>query len=67
MQKYVLKINSLVHTLNGSSLAVWRTLIAIMENNQNEDGSIDISGLIQDVFAKIVNSYLTHNASDFEP
>ena len=29
-------------TLNGSGLAVGRTLIAIMENYQNEDGSIDI-------------------------
>ena len=34
--------NSLVNTLNGSSLAVGRTLIAIMENYQNADGSIDI-------------------------
>ena len=34
--------NRLVHTLNGSSLAVGRTLIAIMENYQNEDGSIAI-------------------------
>jgi seryl-tRNA synthetase len=31
-----------VHTLNGSGLAVGRTLIAIMENNQQEDGSIVI-------------------------
>jgi seryl-tRNA synthetase len=30
----------LVHTLNGSGLAVGRTLIAIMENNQRSDGSI---------------------------
>jgi seryl-tRNA synthetase len=36
------KKNEFVHTLNGSSLAVGRTLVAIMENNQNEDGSIDI-------------------------
>ena len=36
------KKNRLVHTLNGSSLAVGRTLIAIMENYQNEDGSIRI-------------------------
>lgn len=36
------KKNSLVHTLNGSSLAVGRTLIAIMENYQNRDGSITI-------------------------
>ena len=36
------KKNELVHTLNGSSLAVGRTLVAIMENFQNSDGSIDI-------------------------
>ena len=29
-----------VHTLNGSGLAVGRTLLAIMENYQQEDGSI---------------------------
>ena len=34
--------NILVSTLNGSSLAVGRTLVAIMENFQNEDGSITI-------------------------
>jgi seryl-tRNA synthetase len=32
----------LVHTLNGSGLAVGRTLVAIMENNQRADGSITI-------------------------
>ena len=31
-----------VHTLNGSGLAVGRTLIAILENYQNEDGSVSI-------------------------
>ena len=31
-----------VHTLNGSGLAVGRTMIAILENYQNEDGSISI-------------------------
>jgi len=36
------KKNAMVNTLNGSSLAVGRTLVAIMENYQNEDGSIDI-------------------------
>lgn len=35
------KKNSLVHTLNGSALAVGRTLVAIMENYQNSDGSIN--------------------------
>lgn len=32
----------LVHTLNGSGLAVGRTLVAILENYQNADGSIEI-------------------------
>lgn len=36
------KKNQLVHTLNGSSLAVGRTLVAIMENYQQKDGSIKI-------------------------
>ena len=31
-----------VHTLNGSGVAVGRALIAVMENYQNEDGSISI-------------------------
>jgi seryl-tRNA synthetase len=34
--------NELVHTLNGSGLAVGRTLVAVLENHQNEDGSITI-------------------------
>ena len=34
--------NELVHTLNGSSLAVGRTLVAIMENYQEKDGSIRV-------------------------
>ena len=32
----------LVHTLNGSGLAVGRTLVAVMENYQNADGSITV-------------------------
>lgn len=32
--------NYLVHTLNGSSLAVGRTIVAILENYQNKDGSV---------------------------
>lgn len=32
----------LLHTLNGSGLAIGRTLLAIMENYQNEDGSITV-------------------------
>ena len=41
------KKNRLVHTLNGSALAVGRTLIAIMENYQNEDGSVSIPSVLQ--------------------
>ncbi len=32
----------LVHTLNGSALAVGRTIVAILENYQNQDGSVDV-------------------------
>jgi len=39
--------NTLVHTLNGSGLAVGRTLVAIMENNQKADGSINIPLVLQ--------------------
>ena len=41
------KKNVFVHTLNGSSLAVGRTLVAIMENGQNEDGTIDIPKVLK--------------------
>ncbi|RLA68807.1 MAG: serine--tRNA ligase [Epsilonproteobacteria bacterium] len=41
------KKNRFVHTLNGSALAVGRTLIAIMENYQNEDGSIEIPEVLK--------------------
>ena len=41
------KKNTFVHTLNGSSLAVGRTLVAIMENFQNEDGSINIPEVLK--------------------
>ena len=36
-----------VGTLNGSGLAVGRTLIAILENYQNEDGSINVPKVLQ--------------------
>lgn len=39
--------NRLVHTLNGSSLAVGRTLVAIMENYQQSDGSIRIPQILE--------------------
>ena len=38
---------TLVHTLNGSGLAVGRTFAAILENFQNEDGSITIPRVLQ--------------------
>ncbi|MEA3289478.1 MAG: serine--tRNA ligase [Campylobacterota bacterium] len=41
------KKNVLCHTLNGSSLAVGRTLVAIMENYQNEDGSVEIPEVLK--------------------
>jgi len=37
----------LLHTLNGSGLAVGRTLVAIMENNQQADGSIKIPTILK--------------------
>ncbi|MBV1841684.1 MULTISPECIES: serine--tRNA ligase [Photobacterium] len=37
----------LVHTLNGSGLAVGRTMVAIMENNQEADGRIRIPAVLQ--------------------
>jgi seryl-tRNA synthetase len=39
--------NELVHTLNGSGLPVGRTLVAILENFQREDGSVAIPKVIQ--------------------
>jgi seryl-tRNA synthetase len=37
----------LVHTLNGSGLAVGRTLVAILENYQNQDGSVTVPKVLQ--------------------
>jgi seryl-tRNA synthetase len=36
-----------VHTLNGSGLAVGRTLVAVLENYQNEDGSVSVPAALQ--------------------
>ena len=36
------------HTLNGSALAIGRTIIAILENYQNQDGSITVPPVLQD-------------------
>ena len=40
------KKSRLVHTLNGSGLAVGRTLLAIVENYQREDGSVEIPEIL---------------------
>ena len=37
----------LVHTLNGSGLAVGRTLVAVLENYQNADGSVSVPEVLQ--------------------
>ncbi|CAM3438264.1 serine--tRNA ligase [Campylobacter upsaliensis] len=42
--------NELVHTLNGSSLAVGRTLVAIMENYQDKNGKIAIPDVLRKYF-----------------
>ena len=39
--------NELVHTLNGSGLAVGRTLVAVLENYQNEDGSVTVPEVLR--------------------
>nr|WP_295081209.1 serine--tRNA ligase [uncultured Roseateles sp.] len=39
--------NELVHTLNGSGLAVGRTLVAVLENYQNADGSITVPAVLR--------------------
>jgi seryl-tRNA synthetase len=36
-----------VHTLNGSGLAVGRTLVAVLENYQNEDGSVSVPRVLR--------------------
>jgi seryl-tRNA synthetase len=41
----------LLHTVNGSGLAVGRTLVAVLENYQQEDGSVKIPDVLQDYMA----------------
>ena len=41
------KSNKFVHTLNGSGVAVGRALVAVLENYQNEDGSITIPDVLR--------------------
>ena len=46
------KKSKLVHTLNGSGLAVGRTLLAVLENYQQEDGSVALPEVLQPYFEK---------------
>ncbi len=46
------KKSRLVHTLNGSGLAVGRTLLAILENYQQEDGTVKLPRVLQPYFEK---------------
>ena len=41
------KGNEFLGTLNGSGLAVGRLMIALIENNQNEDGTINIPTVLK--------------------
>jgi seryl-tRNA synthetase len=43
-----------VHTLNGTALAVGRTIIAIVENHQREDGSVEIPAILHQFGAPAV-------------
>ena len=43
--------NELVHTLNGSGLAVGRTLVAVLENYQSADGSITVPAVLRPYMA----------------
>ena len=45
------KKNLFVHSLNGSSLAVGRTIVAILENYQNEDGSVEVPSALVEYMA----------------
>lgn len=46
------KDTTFLHTLNGSALAVGRTIVAILENYQNEDGSITVPKILQQFMGK---------------
>jgi seryl-tRNA synthetase len=41
------KRNELVHSLNGTAIAISRTLVALLENHQREDGSVAIPSALQ--------------------
>ncbi|MFP5444915.1 MAG: serine--tRNA ligase, partial [Betaproteobacteria bacterium] len=39
--------NELLHTLNGSGLAVGRTLVAVLENYQRADGTVEVPAVLR--------------------
>lgn len=57
------KKTELLHTLNGSGLAVGRTLIAIMENYQQEDGSIQVPEVLRPYIGNVGAVLLPENSS----
>ena len=48
-----------VHTLNGTGIAVGRTLIAIMENYQRADGSITVPEVLRPLMGKGLITFST--------
>ena len=48
--------NEFVHTLNGSGLAVGRTLVAVLENFQNDDGSVSIPEALRPYLGGLVGA-----------
>ncbi len=50
---------SLVHTLNGSGVATSRLMVALLENNQKEDGSVEIP--------KVLHKYLEQEITELKP
>jgi seryl-tRNA synthetase len=49
-----------VHTLNGSGLAVGRTLVAVLENYQRDDGTVEVPELLVPYMGGVTE--LTHSA-----
>ena len=56
-----------VHTLNGSGLAVGRTLIAILENYQNEDGSVTIPEALRPYMGGLDDAARAHGEAQVTP
>jgi seryl-tRNA synthetase len=48
--------NELLATLNGSGLAIGRTIIAILENYQNKDGTVTVPDVLQSYMSKKIIS-----------